>query len=113
MQLTSFLVAAQLVASKRFFHQQQLFQDTSLDLGDWIAPSTPSSQFITHSVTQKTGAGGKHNKWNVFKHSAFPRYALRTKEESKLCDPTVKQVSGETLAMRSKANSIDCWLLGC
>jgi hypothetical protein len=111
MRFSAILFAAQLAVSKRLFHQQHLFQDTSLDLGDWIAPSSPSSGFVTHSVHEKPGSTGKQNKWNVFKHSAFPRYSLRTKEEVKLCDPNVKQVSYTLVFSKGiETYSIDCRL---
>ncbi|KAJ3332229.1 hypothetical protein HDU76_000874 [Blyttiomyces sp. JEL0837] len=30
--------------------------------------------------------------WTVYEHSSFPKYSIRTKTESKLCDPDVKQL---------------------
>jgi cathepsin A (carboxypeptidase C) len=37
---------------------------------------------------------GRMTAWNVHTHAAFPKYSIRTKEDVKLCDPNVKQVTG-------------------
>jgi hypothetical protein len=34
----------------------------------------------------------KQNEWKITKNSKFPRYALRQRPGSDLCDPNVKQV---------------------
>ena len=50
------------------------------------------SIFISSATKTTTLATGKLQEWNVYEHPAFPRYALRTKTTSKLCDPNVYQV---------------------
>ena len=51
-----------------------------------------SSSFIMTEKKSGVLATGKHQDWTVYSHPSFPRYALRTKTTSKLCDPNVFQV---------------------
>lgn len=56
------------------------------------SPIPSSSSFIMAEKKSGVLATGKHQDWTVYSHPAFPRYALRTKTTSKLCDPNVFQV---------------------
>lgn len=52
------------------------------------------SKKLSSNAMKTTGATGASVEWNVFSHEDFPRYKLRTKTGSKLCDPSVKQITG-------------------
>ncbi|KAI8897204.1 Alpha/Beta hydrolase protein [Globomyces pollinis-pini] len=73
--------------------------DTSIHLGNTHSATHAShhekiSPFVSRSTKVTTTSTGKKQEWNVFTHSAFPKYSIRTKEDSKLCDPSVKQITG-------------------
>jgi hypothetical protein len=91
---------------------QQLFQETTVDL-DLGIDTTP---FMTSTVVTKQGATGTKTEWNVYQHTAFPRYQLRTKQDVTLCDSSVKQVGFTRVfdpEYRTDTYFLDCWLFGC
>jgi cathepsin A (carboxypeptidase C) len=62
--------------------------------GEHIVEEVAKKPFV-EGVTYSTSSTGKLTKWNVQTLPEFPRYTVRTKtDETKLCDPNVKQVSG-------------------
>jgi carboxypeptidase C (cathepsin A) len=68
-------------------------QDSSAMNSDTVADMDSfTASFSATKITED--ATGKVTAWNVHSHKAFPRYSMRMKDDIKLCDPNVKQVSG-------------------
>ena len=55
-----------------------------------VAPQEP----VAPESKLYTSVSGKVQAWNVHTHAAFPKYSLRVRESSTLCDSSVKQVTG-------------------
>jgi hypothetical protein len=74
-----------------FFFKSQFnkFEDAAVDFKstDFVQESA-----LTSSSFVKLGVTGKKNHYQVYRHQRFPRYSLRVKTDSTLCDPGVKQV---------------------
>ena len=89
------------VEELNFAQAPDQIQDQKVDKVDNFIENQMSA-FIVSDKKETVLATGKRQEWNLFSHPAYPRYALRTKTGSKLCDPNVHQVSRKlVMLMRS------------
>ncbi len=81
------------VEELNFAQAPDQIQDQKVDKVEDNFIENQMSAFIVSDKKETVLATGKRQEWNLFSHPAYPRYALRTKTGSKLCDPNVHQVS--------------------